>query len=110
MATHLVDPEVLFEVIDVFGKRIRTTKAYWKKIVTQKHADLTTGVEKVQDALIHPDFVYRSVTDPTIYLYRKSAKGKTLVVVAKHLNSDGFIVTTYQTSKTQIKGEQLWPK
>jgi len=101
---------ILFEIVDVFGKRIRTTQSYWHKIIAQKHTEFTYTSDDVITTLTHPDSVYQSVTDDTIALYRKEMKDDTMIVVAKHLNGEGFIVTVYQTTKTKVKGTQLWPK
>ncbi len=105
-----IAPEILFEISDIFGKKIRTTHAYWTKITSEKHAELIYTISDVQNTLQRPDLVYRSVTDDTIALYRKQVKTGTLIVVAKHLNGEGFLVTAYETTKTRIKGERLWPK
>ena len=32
MKNSIIPQDILFEVIDPFGKRIRTTKTYWQKI------------------------------------------------------------------------------
>ena len=107
---NIVSADQLFEVIDVFGKRIRTSKQYWKKIKTEKHQELKFGVREVEHALQKPDSVFRSVKDETIALYRKQMDGDILIVVSKHLNGNGFVVTVYQTKKVIDKGEKLWPK
>jgi hypothetical protein len=102
--------ERLFEITDVFGKKIRTTKSYWKKIKEEKHQDLTAGVKEIIKTIKKPDAVYRSVKDETVVIqYCRSGKFA-LVAVTKHLNGDGFLVTAYQTSKPKMKGEKLWPK
>ena len=110
MKKPLLISDILFEISDVFGKKIRTTHAYWHKIAAQKHAELTYTIQNVQNTLQNPDTVYQSVTDDTIALYRKHMKHDTLIVVAKHFNGEGFLVTAYQTSKTKTKGIRLWPK
>lgn len=107
----IVSVNVLFEVVDIFGKRIRTTAEYWRKIKEEKHADLEYEPGDVAKALKNPDEVRRSVTDSTIMLYYKQFKpGQMLLVAAKHLNGHGFVVTVYQTTKSKKKGEKLWPK
>lgn len=110
MKRNIVDTDQLFEIIDVFGKRIRTSRQYWKKIKTEKHQELKYGVREVGQVLQKPDSVFRSVKDETIALYRKQMDGDILIVVAKHLNGSGFVVTVYQTKKALDKGEKLWPK
>lgn len=103
---------ILFEVFDVFGKRIRITQSYWLLIKEKKHSDLHYSILDIQETITTPDSVYESVKDPTIALFRKAfhKEGETLLVVIKHLNGDGFVVTVYQTRKTQKKGTKLWPK
>lgn len=110
MAGLLVNEDQLFEVRDVFNKKIRTTKNYWRKIKEEKHQDLTVGIEEITETIVEPDEVYRSIKDETVAIqYRKYLKF-TLVVVTKHLNGNGFLVTAYQTTKPKTKGEKLWPK
>lgn len=110
MSKSIVLSETLFEVKDVFGKIIRTSEQYWRRIVEEKHVDLRSNIDAVIETLRKPDSVYRSVKDSTIALYRRKIEDRMwLIVVAKHLNGAGFIVTVYQTSKLYNKGEQLWP-
>ena len=62
---NIVFADQLFEVTDVFGKRIRTSKQYWEKIKTEKHQELKFGVREVEQALQKPDSVFRSIKDET---------------------------------------------
>ncbi len=101
---------VLFETKDIFGKNIRTTKDYWKKIFLIKHKELVIGKKEVVETIQMPDEVRKSVQDPFIYLFYKSFDKNYLVVVVKYLNHHGFIVTIYQTTKLKRKGEKIWPK
>lgn len=102
--------DLLFEVKDIFGKHIRTTKAYWGKIFLIKHKELEVSQAEVMDLLQNPDEVRKSVQDPFICLYYKNLDKKYLVVVVKYLNSHGFVITIYKTSKLKRKGEKIWPK
>ncbi|EKE15245.1 MAG: hypothetical protein ACD_12C00109G0007 [uncultured bacterium] len=102
--------DLLFEVKDIFGKYIRTTKTYWDKIFLIKHKELEVSQTEVIDLLQNPDEVRKSVQDPFICLYYKNLDEKTLVVVVKYLNSHGFVITIYRTSKLKRKGEKIWPK
>lgn len=110
MKRNLVRADRLFEVTDVFGKKIRTSKQYWEKIKTEKHQELKYGIDEVQSVLRQPNSVFKSVKDETITLYRKQMNGDILIVVVKHFNGSGFVVTVYQTKKAIDKGEKLWPK
>jgi len=40
MAQGITRADILFEVTDVFGRKIRTTENYWKKIKEVKHQEL----------------------------------------------------------------------
>ena len=110
MIKEVTKHELLFEVKDVFGRKIRTTKDYWLKIKTLKHRELKYGIREAKKNLIAPDEVRRSVTDTTILLFAKEVKGDILIVGVKILNGEGFVITSYQTKEYKKKGELLWPK
>ena len=101
---------ILFEVTDVFGKKVRITKSYWLRIKSEKHRELRFDYTEVINTLDKPDEVYISVRDTYIRLFFKNFGQSTLVVLVKYLNGDGFVVTVYQTSKVKRKGEKIWPK
>ena len=107
---EIIKQEILFEVIDVFGKKVRTSKSYWDKIFLLKHKEVKTTQIEVKTSVNNPDEVRRSLQDPFISLFYKKIKKHFLVVVVKYLNNHGFIVTVYQTSKLKKKGKILWPK
>mgnify|MGYP001562868588 CR=1 FL=1 len=111
MKKKIIEYDLLFEVKDVFGRKIRTTKDYWQKIRTLKHRELKYDIPEVKNALTKPEEVRRSVTDSTILLYaQKQQKYDILIVAVKVLNGNGFLVTVYQTKEFKKKGELLWPK
>jgi len=103
--------EILFEVKDVIGRNIRTTKNYWQKITGFKHPELKFGVKEVKSTLSGPDETRVSVTDASILLYSKRIeKGDILIIAVKVLNGEGFIVTVYQTKIYKKKGRLIWQK
>lgn len=110
MTKVVVSSELLFEIVDVFGKRIRTTNEYFRKIKEDKHSELEFGVEEIKETITKPDEVNRSLKDDTIMINFRLIGQVTLVVVTKHMNGDGFLVTAYQTTKVKRKGEKLWPR
>ena len=64
----------------------------------------------VQAALTNPDEIRLSRSDTNVYLFYKSQNMRRWVcAVAKQLNADGFLITTYSTDAIK-EGEQLWPK
>ena len=111
MVKKIASYDLLFEVTDVLGRKIRTTTDYWQKIKTLKHRELKYGVEDVKNTLIKPDEIRKSVTDSTILLYaQKQKKYDILIVAVKVLNGGGFLVTVYQTRLYKQKGELVWQK
>lgn len=111
MNKKLVSEDILFEVSDILGRKIRTTKTYWKNIREVKHTELKFGIPEVKKTLKNPDEVRKSVTDATILLYTKRIKKYDILIVAvKILNGEGFLVTAYQTKEYKKKGEPVWSK
>jgi len=65
----IVADEILFEVTDILGRKIRTTKSYWKKIKEIKHPELKAEANEVRTALTNPDEIHEDISDP---LYSKN--------------------------------------
>ena len=98
-----------FEVMSRLGKLIQVSQDRWELIVTKKHTSIAGREREVRLALIEPEQVRRSKSDPDVYLYYRAFGGRHLCVVAKHHNGDGFIVTAYFTKRVKV-GERIWPK
>lgn len=100
---------LLFEVKSKLDVIIRTTKEYWEEISTIKHPSVRGKERQAKLTLKEPDIVRRSKRDRQVYLYYKKQNRHYLVVVCKHLNQEGFVVTCYLTSKI-MEGEIIWQK
>jgi len=98
-----------FRVISKLDKQVFTTKGYWNIIVNIKHPAVKGKEDKVKETLKTPDYIRQSVNEKKIYLFYKKYGGKYLCVITRHLNGNGFIVTTYFTGNIK-EGEQIWPK
>lgn len=88
-----------FQVTSKLNKRIRVTKDYWNKIIETKHRVMKGKEDLVKATLENPDQVRRSRKDSNVYLHYKKINGDYSCVVAKHLNGEGFIITTYITDR-----------
>lgn len=110
MKQNLSVKEDILEAKSVLGKKIRTTRDYWKYISEVKHADLTGQLEKVFLALTNADEVWQDQEAIGIFIYYHKINGYWICVVARHLNGEGFIVTSYLTKKFKRKGKKIWPK
>ncbi len=68
------------------------------------------GKEKeIIKTLKDPEFIRKSNKDEGVYLYYKSTGNRYICVACKHLNGDGFIITTYMTDRLK-EGEEIWRK
>jgi len=101
--------EIYFEAETPLKRKIRTTKEYWEFIVKVKHPIMRGKEEEVITTLKEPDFVRQSRRDTSVYLYYRKVKDRSICVVCKHLNGDGFIITTYITDRVK-EGEEVWRK
>ncbi|MBI3326355.1 MAG: DUF4258 domain-containing protein [Nitrospinae bacterium] len=102
--------DILFEVSTPPGFRVRVTRAYWELIVTIKHPVMRGREAEVRTVLQAPDEIRRSRNDPTVLLfYRHLQPGRWQCAVAKRLDGEGFLITTYPTDAIK-EGERIWNK
>jgi hypothetical protein len=102
--------DILFEVVTPLGFSVRSSRAYWELIVTVKHPVMRGHEAEVQTVLHHPEEVRRSRGYPSVLLfYRAEQPGRWLCAVAKRLNAEGFLITTYPTDAIK-EGERIWSK
>lgn len=102
--------DVYFEVQTPLDVKVRTTKAYWRKIVTIKHPSVAKYEEQVKLSLGQPDEIRRSKQDARVYLYYKSIGNLYVCAVADHINrKQGYLITAYLTSRIK-EGEKIYVK
>jgi hypothetical protein len=100
---------IFFEVISCLGKRIRITEDHWNLITEWKHPEINGLQQDVQLALIEAEIVRVSQEDKDVFLYYRQYKKYHLCVVCRHLNGDGFIITSYLTDRVK-EGQEIWRK
>ncbi|MDQ7054616.1 MAG: DUF4258 domain-containing protein [candidate division KSB1 bacterium] len=101
---------LIFEVSTPLHFIVRVSKDYWDMIVGQKHPVMRNRETDVQEALRNPDEIRRSRSDKNVYLFYKKEKGKRWIcAIAKRLNGEGFLITTYPTDAIK-EGEIIWTK
>ena len=102
--------DILFNVATPLGFHVRVARDYWELIATFKHPVMHEREMDVQRALQAPDEIRRSRSDPAVYLfYRLERPGRWICAVAKQLNEEGFLITTYPTEAIK-EGERVWSK
>ena len=105
-----MNDKILFEVHTPLGFSVRVTHSYWELIVTVKHPVMNGREMDVQNTLRMPDEIRRSRNDPAVYLfYRSERPGRWICAVAKRLNNEGFLITTFPTDAIK-EGERIWSK
>lgn len=101
---------ILFEASTPLGFVVRVTRAYWSLITTVKHPVMAGCEAEVKMTLENPHEIRRSKSDPHVYLFYRSRKGRRWVcAVARQQDREGFLITAYPTDAIK-EGERIWPK
>lgn len=91
------------------GVPIRLTSERWAHIV-EEHNELAGMRLEVLETVSDPQLIVAGSAGELLAL-RGQAPGRWLVVVYKELESDGFIITAFLSSRTETltRRRQLWP-
>src|SRR5687768_11959767 len=101
--------DIYFEACCRLGKLIRTSKAHWLLITVRKHPEIVGLEDEVIRTLVDPDVIRMSQDDGSVFLYYRAYRRYYLVVVCRHLNGEGFIITSYLTDRIK-EGDAVWPR
>ena len=100
----------LFEIPTPLGFSVRLSSTVWKAVCDFKHPVMAGREQDVARVLSEPTDIRRSRVDAHVYLfYRREHPSRWLCVVAKRVDGDGFVITSYPTDAIKI-GEQIWTK
>lgn len=109
-------PEIIFEAISRFGKRIRLTETIWQKI-RLRHPEFQQRdyMYDIQRAVEEPDCIVRGWRGEHLCLHwctMAPRAPKYLCVVYRELNGDGFIVTAFFISRHErlLIRKIIWPR
>ena len=96
---------------DFSGRSIRLTDERLAHVL--EHLEMQGQEQRIAETLLTPHSVVQSHHDPAVPLYPKfydetPVTRKYLVVVAKHLEQDAFVITAFFTDKEK-KGARIWP-
>ncbi len=109
MANDLLESNIFFEADTPLGFSVRVTHAYWELIVTVKHPVMAGRELEVQETLKNPDEIRLSRSDSAVYLFYSAERaGRWVCAVAKQLNGEGFLLTTFPTDAIK-EGVRVWP-
>ncbi len=102
--------ELLFEVLTPLGFYVRVTRAYWEVMIPVKHPVMAGREDDVKETLRNPSEIRQNKSDRAVYLFYKPERpGRWVCAVAKRLDGDGFLITTYPTDAIK-EGERVWPR
>ncbi len=105
-----IEDDLLFDVLTPLGFRVHVTRSYWNLIITVKHPVMAGRENDVKDVLENPKEIRQSRSDSEVYLFYKPERiGRWVCAVAKQLDDEGFLITTYPTDAIK-EGEPIWPK
>jgi len=92
------------------GILIRLTKERWKHIILM-HPGLANKRKQILNTVKNPDYIFQGRSEELLAVLELS-KRTYLVVVYRELNSDGFIITAFETTDTLwlFKKEIIWSK
>ncbi len=89
--------DIIFEIIDRTGRKIRLTKEHFKHIIY--HKGMENYIEEIKKTLKNPlKIISHEAGDLyDYYNYCKDRKGeaKYLQIIVKYLNGEGFVLTAY---------------
>jgi hypothetical protein len=102
--------DFLFKVSTPLDFSVHVTPGHWELIVTIKHPVMHGRAADVQATLNSPEEIRQSRSDPTVFLfYRMERAGRWICAVAKRLDGEGFLITTYPTDAIK-EGKRVWSK
>jgi len=93
---------IIFTGQSILDRKVRLTRAQWNHIIF-RHRELKGQEEKVKQTLQEPEIVFYSESDDNYHYYRLYSKTpvskKYLLIIVKHLNGEGFIITAFFSEK-----------
>jgi hypothetical protein len=100
---------VIFSVHSVLGRRIRLTDTQWRHI--RKRRELHGQLDNLRETLSSPESVFYVPYEDTYHYYRLYPQtlvgSKYMLVIVKHLNGEGFVITCFYARKISKPEEVL---
>ena len=100
--------KAVFTVTSKQGKRIRLTEGQWTHIL-QRRPVMTGQIEKMRLSVEDPYLIQYVPEDDVYYYYKRfpdtPVSKKDLLLVVKHLNEEGFVITAFFVRRKRKKGK-----
>lgn len=100
----------IFEVTSKLEKKIRLTEVQWIHIRI-RHPELDNQSSRIIETLREPDFVCYCSEEENYQYYRyfveTPVSKKYLLVIANHLNEEGFVITAFFVGKIRKQDKEV---
>jgi len=100
----------ILETVPMLDKKVRLTDVQWEHIAF-KHKEIVGQSDKIKQTLEDPDIIYYFPMEHNYHYCKRfdetPVMEKYLLLVVKHLNGEGFIITAFFVSRIRIKGKEL---
>ena len=101
---------IVFEALSKLNKKIRLTEIQWAHIEL-KHKELRNQIQKMIGTLENPNFIYYSPAEESYHYYKyfkeTPVTEKYLLLVVKHLNDEGYIITAFFVTRIRKEGKEV---
>ncbi|MCZ7584975.1 MAG: PBECR2 nuclease fold domain-containing protein [Deltaproteobacteria bacterium] len=103
-------PDIEFTERTPLGRHVRLSSVQWTHIL-ERHPEMAGQQEKFTETLREPEAVLYD-RDEENYQYLKRFRqspvtDKFLLLVVRHLNGDGFVITAFFVSRVRRSGKEL---
>lgn len=99
---------VVFKTLSIQNKGIRLTEPQWSHI-KGKHAECEGQTDKMISTITNPDVIYfdgrEDVYHYLKHFHRTPVTEKFMLVIVRHLNGEGFVITAFFISKIRLEGK-----
>ncbi len=100
--------KIVMSAVSILERKIRLTEQQWTHIIL-RHPELSGQTQKIRITLEEPDeVVYDELNDNFRYvkLFEKTPFSKKhLLVVVRHLDKEGFVITAFFMSRIRRRGK-----
>ena len=100
----------VFEIDSRLGNKVRLTEVQWAHI-RHSHKELDNQIQKMTLTLKEPDSVYHSPVEDNYHYFKwfeqTPVTAKYLLLIVKHLNKEGFIITAFFVSRVRKRGKEV---
>jgi len=96
----------IFEIVSPLSKKIRLTPTQLQHI-EERHPEFEGETGKIKECIQQPDVILYDLSEDNYhyckYFEKTPIGSKNLLVIVRHLNGDGFVITALFVGKGKIR-------